>query len=57
MSAVTIAPLAESLPAFLNANDSSAVAVLANKHTLKFCYQDVKPLLPKRTLICINTGE
>lgn len=57
MSTVTIASLAESLPAFLNAHDFSAVAVLADNHTLKFCYPHVKPLLPRHTLIRIKAGE
>ena len=57
MSTVIIAPLAESLPAFLNANDFSAIAVIADNHTFKFCYPELKPLLPKHTLVRIKSGE
>ncbi len=57
MSTVTIAPLAESLPAFLDANDFSAIAVIADNHTFKFCYPEIKTLLPKHTLVRIKSGE
>ena len=57
MSTVTIAPLAESLPAFLDANDFSAIAVIADNHTFKFCYPELKLLLPKHTLVRIKSGE
>ncbi len=57
MSTVTIAPLAESVPAFLQTHDFSAVAVLVDNHTAKFCYPTVKSLLPKHTLIRIKAGE
>ena len=57
MSTVVIAPLAESLPAFLNTQDFSSVAVIADNHTFKFCYPDVKSLLPKHTLVRIKAGE
>jgi len=57
MSTVTIAPLAESLPAFLDSNDFSAVAVIADNHTFKFCYSEIKSLLPKHTLVRIKAGE
>ncbi|AQG80818.1 3-dehydroquinate synthase [Spirosoma montaniterrae] len=57
MSTVAIAPIAESLPAFLNTYDFSAIAVIADNHTSKFCYPDVKPLLPKHTLVRIKAGE
>jgi len=57
MSTVAIAPLAESLPAFLNAHDFSAIAVIADNHTARFCYPDLKPLLPKHTLVRIKAGE
>lgn len=57
MSTVTIAPLAESLPAFLDSNDFSAVAVIVDNHTFKFCYPEIKGLLPKHTLVRIKAGE
>ncbi|QJW90993.1 3-dehydroquinate synthase [Spirosoma taeanense] len=57
MSTVTIAPLTESLPAFLDSSDFSAIAVIADNHTFKYCYPDLKPLLPKHTLVRIKAGE
>ncbi len=61
MSTVTtttrIGPLAESLPAFLDSYDFSAVAVIADNHTFKFCYPEIKALLPKHTLVRIKAGE
>lgn len=57
MSTVTIAPLTESLPAFLNDHDFSDIAVIADNHTFRFCYPDLKSLLPKHTLIRIKAGE
>lgn len=54
---VSIAPLAESLPAFLATADFSSIAVLADAHTHKFCYPQLKALLPKHTLIRIKAGE
>jgi 3-dehydroquinate synthase len=57
MSTVTIAPLAESLPAFLEKSDFSAIAVIVDNHTYRFCYPEVKALLPKHTLIRIKAGE
>ncbi len=57
MSTVTIAPLAESLPAFLNTHDFSAIAVIVDNHTFRFCYPSLKEMLPKHTLIRIKAGE
>ena len=57
MSTVTIAPLAESLPAFLSTHDFSAIAVIVDNHTFRFCYPSVKEMLPKHTLIRIKAGE
>lgn len=57
MSTVTIAPITESLPAFLDSHDFSAVAVIADNHTYRFCYPDIKALLPKHTLVRIKAGE
>lgn len=57
MSTVTIAPITESLPAFLDSYDFSAIAVIADNQTFKFCYPELKPLLPKHTLVRIKAGE
>jgi len=57
MSTVTIASLTESLPAFLDASDFSAIAVIADNHTFKFCYPEIKALLPRHTLVRIKAGE
>ncbi|QIP12325.1 3-dehydroquinate synthase [Spirosoma aureum] len=57
MSTVTIAPIAESLPAFLESYDFSAVAIIADNHTFRFCYPDLKAFLPKHTLVRIKAGE
>ena len=54
---ITIAPLAESLPQFIEQQNPSAIAVLVDIHTAKYCYPLVKPLLPKHTLIRIPAGE
>ncbi len=54
---VIIAPLADSLPAFLDQSDFSAIAVIADTHTHKYCYPSLKNLLPKHTLIRIKAGE
>ncbi|GAB4034635.1 3-dehydroquinate synthase [Spirosoma jeollabukense] len=57
MSTVTIAPLTESLPAFLDSNDFSDIAVIADNHTSRFCYPELKSFLPKHTLIRLKSGE
>lgn len=57
MSTVSIAPLAESLPAFLDSNDFSDIAVIADNHTSRFCYPELKSFLPKHTLIRLKSGE
>ncbi|MVM31676.1 3-dehydroquinate synthase [Spirosoma sp. HMF4905] len=57
MSTVTIAPLTESLPAFLESYDFSAIAVIADNHTFRFCYPELKTILPKHTLVRIKAGE
>ncbi len=54
---VLIAPLAESLPPFLESRDFSAIAVIADSHTYRLCYPELKPLLPRHTLIRIKAGE
>ena len=57
MSTVIIAPLTESLPTLLETEAFSAIAVIADNHTFRFCYPTLKPLLPKHTLIRIKAGE
>ncbi|GAB3498309.1 3-dehydroquinate synthase [Spirosoma knui] len=57
MSTLHIAPLAESLPTFLATHDFSAIAVIADNHTLRYCYPELKSLLPKHTLVRIKAGE
>lgn len=54
---VTIAPLAQSLPPFLESRDFSAIAIIADNHTYRLCYPELKPLLPRHTLIRIKSGE
>ncbi|MBC7891592.1 MAG: 3-dehydroquinate synthase [Sphingobacteriaceae bacterium] len=54
---VQIAPLAESLPLFLQATAPTQLAVLVDEHTRRHCYPKVKPLLPKHVLIQIKSGE
>ncbi len=54
---VTIAPLADSLPALLDSSDFSAIAVIVDTHTHKFCYPSLKNILPKHTLIRVKPGE
>lgn len=54
---VLIAPLAESLPAFLKQKNYSAIAVLADSNTRRFCYPAVKNFLPKHKIIAIRAGE
>jgi 3-dehydroquinate synthase len=38
-------------------NSYSRIAVLADEHTKKYCYPQVKALLPRHTLITIKSGE
>ncbi|WP_234735902.1 3-dehydroquinate synthase [Tellurirhabdus bombi] len=54
---VVLAPVSESLPHFLNSHSYTAVAVLVDTNTKKFCYPLVKKLLPKHVLITIPAGE
>ncbi|ARK10647.1 3-dehydroquinate synthase [Fibrella sp. ES10-3-2-2] len=54
---VTIAPLSDSLPQFIEQQNPSSLAVIVDNHTAKHCYPLVKPLLPKHTLIRIPAGE
>lgn len=54
---VRIAPLAESLPAFLETQRPSQAFVLVDEHTRRFCYPLLKPLLGPHRLIGIRSGE
>ena len=54
---VTIAPLSESLPQFIDQQKPSSLAVVVDSNTAKHCYPLVKPLLPKHTLIRKPAGE
>lgn len=54
---VQIAPISESLPAFLAATAPTQLAVLVDERTRRHCYPKVKPLLPRHTLITIKSGE
>ncbi|OIN58385.1 3-dehydroquinate synthase [Arsenicibacter rosenii] len=57
MSSVVIAPIAESLAAFLQKNNFSFIATIVDNHTYRHCYPAIKPLLNKHTLIRIKSGE
>ncbi len=54
---VTIAPIEESLPAFLASKSYSKIILLADTHTRKHCYPLVKSLLPKHELVVVAAGE
>jgi 3-dehydroquinate synthase len=54
---VTIAPIKDSLPAFLGSKAYSKIVILVDTHTRKHCYPLVKPLLPKHELIMVPSGE
>ncbi|MCU0338465.1 MAG: 3-dehydroquinate synthase [Spirosomaceae bacterium] len=54
---VHIAPLQESLSAYLEGKSYSNVIVLADSNTKKHCYPLLKPLLPKHELMVVPAGE
>ncbi|WP_460670927.1 3-dehydroquinate synthase [Larkinella ripae] len=54
---VLISSLAESLPVFLNQRTYSAIAVLTDSNTRRFCYPAIKNFLPKHKIITIRAGE
>ena len=54
---VIFSPIAESLPAFLNANPYTNIQVLVDENTFRYCYPVIKPILPKHNLIKIKSGE
>nr|WP_293833649.1 3-dehydroquinate synthase [uncultured Arsenicibacter sp.] len=57
MSSVVIAPIADSLAAFLEKNNFSSIATIVDNHTYRHCYPAIKSLLNKHTLIRIQAGE
>ncbi|GAB3265208.1 3-dehydroquinate synthase [Larkinella harenae] len=54
---VVISPLNESLPAFLKQHNYSAIAVLTDSNTKRFCYPAIKKIIPKHKIITIPAGE
>jgi 3-dehydroquinate synthase len=54
---VIIAPIAESLSTFLNANSYTNIHVLGDEKTFRYCYPIIKPILPKHNLVKIKSGE
>ena len=54
---VIIAPIAESLSAFLNDNSYTNIQVLVDEKTFRYCYPVIKSILPKHNLIKIKSGE
>ena len=54
---VVIAPIAESLSAFLNANPYTNIQVLVDEKTFRYCYPIIKPIFPKHNLVKIKSGE
>ena len=54
---VIIAPIAESLSAFLNANSYTNIQVLVDEKTFRYCYPTIKSILPKHNLVKIKSGE
>ncbi|MFC5412146.1 3-dehydroquinate synthase [Larkinella bovis] len=54
---VHISSLAESLPVFLQQRNYSAIAVLVDSNTKRFCYPAIKNFLPKHKIITIRAGE
>ncbi|MEY4540042.1 MAG: hypothetical protein RLZZ306_1799 [Bacteroidota bacterium] len=54
---VQIAPISESLLAFLKANPYTKIQVIADENTFKYCYPTIKPFLGKHNLVKIKSGE
>ena len=54
---VIIAPITESLSAFLNANSYTNIQVLVDEKTFRYCYPTIKSILPKHNLVKIQSGE
>jgi 3-dehydroquinate synthase len=54
---VQISPIAQSLPAFLDAHSYTKILVLVDEKTLRHCYPIIKPFLGKHNLVKIKSGE
>jgi 3-dehydroquinate synthase len=54
---VIIAPIAESLSAYLSANQYTKIQVIADEKTARYCYPAIKSILPKHNLVKIKSGE
>lgn len=54
---VVIAPIAQSLVAYLADKNYSAVMVLVDEHTAESCYPLIKEHLPAHTVVEIKSGE
>lgn len=54
---VIIAPVSESLKAYLTSSSYSDIVVIADTNTKKHCYPLLKDILPKHRLITIKSGE
>ncbi len=54
---VQIAPISQSLPAFLRANSYTKIQVIVDENTFKYCYPSIKPFLEKHNIIKIKSGE
>ncbi|MCU0467495.1 MAG: 3-dehydroquinate synthase [Arcicella sp.] len=54
---VIIAPIAESLSAYLSANQYTKIQVIADEKTARYCYPTIKSILPKHNLVKIKSGE
>ena len=54
---VQIAPISQSLPAFLGVNSYTKIQVIVDENTFKYCYQTIRPFLGKHSLVKIKSGE
>ncbi|MCE6988956.1 3-dehydroquinate synthase [Dyadobacter sp. CY323] len=54
---VVIAPISESLPEFLSSFQYSKIVVIADNNTKKHCYQSLKAVLPKHSVVTVSPGE
>jgi 3-dehydroquinate synthase len=54
---VQIAPIAQSLPAFLGISSYTKIQVIVDENTFKHCYPTIKSFLGKHNLVKIKSGE
>jgi 3-dehydroquinate synthase len=54
---VQIAPISQSLPAFLSANSYTKIQLIVDENTFKYCYPTIKSFLGKHNLVKIKSGE